>query len=568
MNRTSMPIRRSFFALVILFAAAGSVIADQGKSPSARYRVLTAKKHTAPPFEVVEFAYEKAPGGVDGSCSWQLTVRAKEQGNDPPLMQLRAVTSRDPLGESAEPLVFEAYVLHVPSAGETIDYRNVHTGKALLPSWGEFVGCFIPHPVRGTYRQKGFPNTCEYLGHVLSLRKVGETDWPAWPGAAVLKCDPELLIGTGRTVKDKEGHRLPQQPERRNYTYIPWTKDDYVAMIEAGHNYFALTPDIASYLHTQPVFYRAEASVQYPADLYRSNMLGPAMFIDEPTCIMTGDKEVIGLLHYFTDAAALITKRVRAEAEHTTYRYESVLSKGINFGDMRLAQPDFASWETRYETAFYQLAGGTAGIVHEGRYQLGEFNEWLRASTGIGRQMTAEQMYRYYYAFLRGAARHFNKDWGTSIYGQADPKITPLAIDMAYDMGARYVWYWTSDHDHHMPFPEQLELTRSLRKHMAAKPRPSIRAVRPTLDKAIVVPYGYIIALESPTNRKNCWDLWWVREMDADGKNEASQRYSRLRKVVLDEVFKSLDANEEFDIIHDDGGEIRGYRQTVRLNAE
>ncbi len=568
MNGTSMPIRRSFLVLAVLFAGTGGVIADQGKSPSARYRVLTAKKHAAPPFEVVEFAYEKGPTTADKACSWQLTVRAREQGNDPPLMQLRSVTSRDPLVESGEPLAFETYVLHVPSAGETIDYRNVHTGKALLPSWGEFVRYFIPHAVRGTYRQKGFPNTCEYLGHVLSLRKLGETEWPAWRDATVLKCDPELLIGTGRTFKDKEGHRLPQQPERRNYTYIPWTRDDYVTMIEAGHNYFALTPDIGSYLHTQPVFYRAEASVQYPADLYRSNMLGPAMFIDEPTCIMTNDKEVINLLHFATDATALVTKRVRAEAEHTMYRYESVLGKTVNFGDMRLAQPDVASWETRYETAFYQLAGGTAGIVHEGRYQLGEFNEWLKATTGTDRKVTAEQMYRYYFAFLRGAARHFNKDWGTSIYGQADPAITPLAIKMAYDMGARYVWYWTSDHDHHMPFPEQLELTRVLKQHASAKPRPSIRGPKPTLGKAIVAPCGYVLALESPTNRKNCWDLWWVREMDADGKNEVSQRYTRLMKAAWAEVFKSLDAGEEFDIIHDDGAEITGYKQVIRLKAE
>ena len=88
------------------------------------------------------------------------------------------------------------------------------------------------------------------------------------------------------------------------------------------------------------------------------------------------------------------------------------------------------------------------------------------------------------------------------------------------------------------------------------------------MDKVIVLPAGYILALESPTNRKNCWDLWWVREMDADGKNEASQRYARLRKAAWGEVIKSLDAGESFDIIYDDGGEITGYRQVVRLKAD
>ncbi|HPD31541.1 MAG TPA: hypothetical protein PLL20_16235 [Phycisphaerae bacterium] len=566
MNRSSSAFRWSLTLSAVLFSSTTALSAETSTAQCGRYRVLTANAHKAPPFEVVDICVAEKP--QSGPCLWQIDIHAKDGADTPPLMQLRAVTSENPLSEPSKPPVFDKYILRVPAIDETIEYRNVHTGKALLPSWGDFARHFIPHAARGTGRQRGLPNTCEYLGHVLSLRSVSKKDLPAWEKVTVLNLDPELLIGTGRTFKDKEGHRLPQHPERRDYTYIPWTQEDYVAMIEAGHNYFALVPGILEWLRAQPVFYRAEASIQYPTDLYRSNMLGPAMFIDEPTCIMTGDKEVINLLHFATDATALITKRVRAEAEQVMYHYESTLRKGVNFGDMRLSQPDFASWETRYETAFYQLAGGTAGIVHEGRYQLGEFNDNLKASTGIDRPMTAEQMYRYYYAFLRGAARHFNKDWGTSIYGQADPKISPLAIEMAYDMGARYIWYWTSDHDHHMPFPEQLDLTRSLKKHMAAKPRPSIRTARPTLDKAIVVPYGYVIALESPTNRKNAWDLWWVREMDADGKNEASQRYYRLRRAVLEEVFKSLDANEEFDIIHDDGGEITGYRQLVRLKAE
>ncbi len=566
MNRCPLSVRWSLFVAAVVFSVVGTLSAETSPWLCGHYRVLTGQERKAPPFEAVEICVgDKAE---DGTWPWQIDVYATDAADAQPLMQLRANTSHPPFDDFGKPLTFDRYILRIPALNETIEYRNIHTGKALLPTWGEFTRHFIPHPVRNTGRQKDVPNSCEYLGHILSLRNVSKKDLPAWDNAVVLKLDPELLIGTGRTFKDKEGHRLPQQPQRQNYTYIPWTKEDYVAMIEAGHNYFALTPDIVGYLHTQPVFYRSGASAQYPADLYRSNMVGPAMFIDEPTCIMTGDKQVINLLHYFTDAAALVTKRVRTESQRTMYHFESVLSKDVNFGDMRLAQPDFASWETRYETAFYQLAGGTAGIVHEGRYQLGEFNENLKASTGLDRPMTAEQMFRYYYAFLRGAARHFDKDWGTSIYGQADPKITPLAIDMAYDMGARYVWYWTSDHDHHMPFPEQLDLTRSLKKHMAAKPRPSIRATRPTLDKAIVVPYGYIIALESPTNRKNAWDLWWVREMDADGKNDVSQRYFRLRKAVLEEVFKSLDAKEDFDILHDDGREITGYRQIIRLKAE
>ena len=47
--------------------------------------------------------------------------------------------------------------------------------------------------------------------------------------------------------------------------------------------------------------------------------------------------------------------------------------------------------------------------------------------------------------FLRGAARVFDKDWGMSIYGQADPEISALGMQMAYDRGARYLFFGYPD---------------------------------------------------------------------------------------------------------------------------
>jgi hypothetical protein len=295
--------------------------------------------------------------------------------------------------------------------------------------------------------------------------------------------------------------------------------------------------------------------------------------MDEPTCIMVGDKNVHTKLKYFTDAAALLIRRVRsrylASGHYGAYQLEAGLrGMGVSFGDMRLMQVDYPSWETVYETSFYQLAGGLAGIVHEGRYQLGEFDAHVKASTGLDRKHTAEEMFRYHYAFLRGAARHFGKDWGMSIYGQADPKLSPTAVKMAYDMGARYIWYWTSDHDHHLPWLEQIELTKLIRTHAAAKPRGSIRGPQPTVDKLILIPYGYFLTLESGTGRKQAFDLWWVREMDAGGKNESSQRYRRLMRAAMTEVHKAFDGGEEFDISVDDGQEPTGYRKIVRVSGD
>lgn len=568
---------RSLLGTLILAISTCCLGAAPAVHTHGYYRVLPGEPGGKPPFDVVTFTYYPGPIGGEGVL-WQLEVRAEDEADSPPLFQLRALTSGDPLADSDKPIEFVRYQLKIPETQETLEYRNVHTGKALLPAWGDFVHHFVPRPAKATRRQNGMPNTCEYLGHVLTLRHTNQkAEWPEWNDVKVLNLDHELSIGTSRNFKDRDGKRLPQEPERQNYPYVKFTADDYRVMIDAGINSFTITANQEAHVRSQPVFYLRGASgeppLRYPSDLYRSNYIGNVMFMDEPTIIMIGDKNVHTVLRYFTDAAALITKRVRARymssGSYGGYRLERELrSRGVSFGDMRLAHVDYPSWETRYETAYYQLAGGLAGIVHEGRYRLDKFDEFVKASTGLDREHTAAEMLRYHYAFLRGAGRHFGKDWGTSIYGQANPELSPLAVKLAYDMGARYIWYWTSDHDHHLPWPEQLELTRIIRGHAAKHPRPSIRSPKPTLDKAIAIPYGYFLVLESPTTRKGHGDLWWVRELDAEGKNESSQRYRRLMRNAFIEIHKAFDAGEDFDITVDDGSEITGYRKVVRVNDE
>ncbi len=296
-------------------------------------------------------------------------------------------------------------------------------------------------------------------------------------------------------------------------------------------------------------------------DLYRANYIGPVMFMDEPSILMVGDTNVHRTLRYFSDAAALIEARTRATYEgagsYGAWALEkALLGRNINLGDMRLKQPDYPSWETLYDTTYYQMRGGGAGLVHEGRYQLESFDKAVERFTGRPRKHTAEEVLRYHYAFLRGGTRPFNKYWGTAIYGQCDTNIAPLALTLAYDMGARYLWFWTSDHDHHVPWPEQIELVRQLRAHMKAHPRGSIEGPPKAVDVAIVIPFGYFLSLDN---------LWWVRVMDKEGKNEASRKYQRLMKRALDAVHDCFDKKLSFDITVADGRPITGYRKVIQL---
>ncbi len=550
------------------------VLAADSSSPApegiGHYAVLTCKVDAAPPFESVDITCGpgEAVGGAD-YVWWQLDVRKGSDAKSEALVQVRALSSRHPLAGGSEPIRFQRYLTRIPAAHETFDYRNVHTGRALLPGWGGFAEHFIPHPARGSGQQSGLSETAQYLGHVLSLRSVATgAHWEAWDDVKVLDLDPELLVGTARGFKDKEGHRLPQTPKVQEYTYVPFSEDDFRVMFDAGFNIFWVEPgEPERIVRTHPAFYirgigDAKTLLQYPADLYRSNYLGANMFMDEPTILLIGDRNLQGKLWYFSDAANAIEKRVRAIYNSTDDYGRYMLERPnagqrFNTGDMRLDQYDFPSWETLYETTFYQMAGGCNGIAHEGRYQLPAFDKAVARFTHQERQHTPDQLLRYYYAFLRGGTRPFGKFWGTAIYGQCDPAIAPKAVTLAYDLGARYIWYWTSDHDHHLPWVEQLELTRTLRQHAAEHPRPSIFDSKPTLDKAIVIPYGYIASLD---------DLSWIRVLsDEKTKAEAAKKYQRFMESLMTAVHECYDRNEDFDITIEDGREITGYRKAVRI---
>jgi hypothetical protein len=534
---------------------------------AARYRVLPGEEGPGPGFLRVVLT-----SGPENA--WQVDLYEKDEDGQTPFLQVRARTKPHPWMDPGGELIFENYQIRIPPTQEAYDYRNaVRPDRALVPTWGGFDRWFVPRPARGTGVREGFPHTCRYLGHVLSLREVkANAPWDAWDGLKVLKLNRELWIATGRVVKDKEERRL-ENAEKTNYEYVTWTKENYQALIDAGMNVFGLTAGIESWLRAQPVFYHrgvsGDAPLKWPTDLYRTNYIGPVLFIDEPSCRMTADKNFYDPTFYFSDFLAGLVSRVEAEWDHARNSLEHGLrSARINLGSMHVPLTDFATWETRESTAYYQCLGGARGFVHEGRYQLDEFNTFAQATTGLERKHTAEEMFRYIYAVMRGGTRPFGADWGTAIYGQADPKLNPLAVKLAYDMGARYVWYWTSDHGHHLPWPEQLALSRIVRDHAAAHPRPSIRGPQPMRDKLITIPYGYLAVLESPTTRKHCWDLWWVREMDDEKKNEASLRYRRLMRRLFEEVHKCFDAGEDFDISIDGGGEFSGYKNVIRLTDQ
>jgi len=567
-------------AVYILVALQWLTLAESVASPlpgtRLSYWVLSTRTEAAPPFAAVDFIYGPKEQGGHADCRpsnhgqwWQLEIRANPEAATPALCVIRGLTAADPLARP-EPLPFVRYQLRIPETGEALEYVEMHSGSALLPPWVDFERQFIPVAAQASRRPGEFPATCLLLGQVLSLQHVGhDAAWTAWSDVKRLALDRELLVGTGRNFKDVEGRRLPQTGQSRDYSYTNFTAADYRTMLEAGMNLFEVAPEQEQWVRAEPVFYLRSAAgtppLRYPADLYRANYLGAAMFIDEPASIMTWDKYVVGVLTHFSDAAELIEQRTRAAFESEA-RYSGrnwleaqLRDAGVNLGDLRLAQKELPVWETHYDTAFYEMKGGGSGIVHEGRYQLSQFDDLVARLTGEKRPHTTQEMLRWYYAFLRGGSRPFGKFWGTAIYGQCDPVIAPGAFTTAYDMGARYFWFWTSDRGHHVPWPEQLALARALKQYAQGHPRPSIYAARPKADRVILLPNGYFATYANPA---------WQRCLDQEGKSEESRKYHRLMGRLVKAVQECSRRGEDFDIAVDDGRPVKGYRRVVKLSAE
>ena len=561
--------RRFVAALLVCSLAQVTFVAFGAMLPGTRlqYVAISTRTDAPPPYTSVAFTYgpvEKVKG--ESMQWWQMEISTKTDSTNGPACVVRALTSIDPLNNRGdEAMRFLRYQLQVPDTGEILEYVDVHSRQALLPPWVDFTKYFVPNPIALSRSHLGPPETCAFLGHVLSLQASShDGTWKEWANVKRLDLDREVLVGTGRNFKDAEGKRLPQTPQRTEYTYVGFTEPDYRTMIDAGINIFMVDGNQQQWVRSEPVFYLNIAPFvpRFPIDFYRANYIGMSMFMDEPASILTWDQFAQGKVKYFSDAVTLIEKRTTVGYDTQpwgrNWLHSYLAGGGFNFGEMKISQTECPVWETFFDRTFYCMKGGGSGIVHEGRYNLDTFNSVMERTDRLKRKFTTTEMLHYYYGFLRGGTRPFGKFWGMAIYGQCDTNIAPQAFSLAYDMGARYFWFWTSDHDHHVPWPEQLQLARQLKEYVAKHPRRSIYEPPQKVDTLITVPNGYFVSFD--------WS-GWLHILD-DRTGVESKRFQHLLQAAYDEVHKCIKRGEDFDFAVDDGRPIKGYRRVVKLSLE
>jgi hypothetical protein len=143
-----------------------------------------------------------------------------------------------------------------------------------------------------------------------------------------------------------------------------------------------------------------------------------------------------------------------------------------------------------------------------------------------------------------------------AIYGQCDPLLAPTALRTAYDMGARYFWFWTSDHDHHVPYHEQLALARTVKDYATKHPRRSIYQTPKRRDVAIAIPDGWCFPFDK---------MDWVEAPTSKMKADQYAQLQHIRLQTLRAIKKCLQQHQDFDITVDDGRHFKGYRHVIRI---
>ncbi|MEW6754382.1 MAG: hypothetical protein AB1505_25875 [Candidatus Latescibacterota bacterium] len=482
------------------------------------------------------------------------------------------------------PVPVARYVLF-PAQGPPLEYVEQSTALALVPRLA-FFSTLLPHAAQSSDPDMPFFSRGVYLGR--ALLRVEEGDKASMlpvSQARRLVLDTDVLVGTSRSVRDVRGQRLlPAAPdwtgEEPDYEYRDLTQGDYEAMIEAGFNLFRVPLAHLPYVLDQPVhFVLREGFEELPELLYRSNFLGAVMYMDEPA-YRALSQGLVTQADSPQDAATAVLELTRGRYEgpggYGQRNLDLLLRQaGYDLG-APLLQPDYPVWETVASASWYEQQAGVAGWCFEGRYQPEWFAALVLDQLGVDFPSGAESCIRFHHAFFTGAARRFGGEWGEAIYGQMDPAAARLVFPLAYEQGARYFWLWTSDRAHHVPFGEQVEHARAVRRYQADHPRQPRRQLTAAARVAVALPWGYLCdhyglktyesrfagtGGEHPGGR-----LWWSPSMELGDLNREGVPYREVLAAAVRQAVALLREGTPFDFVFLGPEErVEGYERLYRV---
>ncbi len=538
----------------------------EGSLPNAVVKTLTVAigsidEKTGVPYQWICLRATKVSG--DKFAVWLLSESIPSED----LKVARATTSR--------------YILQVGD-DPPLEFRDKFTGKPVLPGLGAWQYLF-PKPADKEAQNDLFPQTVKYLGHTYRLAHISDSgDTVAPPDTQRLSLRPDALIGPPSNTKQVDETR---RYDMSDYELKLLTEADYDEMIAAGINCVRVDTEQVEWVKNRNVFYWGidAATLGYPECLYRSNYLGPALFMDEPA-VCTRDHVLRPKLEADADFRKSVTPQLAFEAFQDyfhTAKYDggpTRLCKGlethpdIDVGDMRFLQENLYTWDTIISSAAYQLSEGNtespAAIVFEPPGRVGTMRTLPEMNMTYGCQIPIDNpknLASILYGFLRGAARQTDKGWGMSIYGQVHRADAFWLQTHAYDLGARHFHYWDNHQLACVPYSEVLALSRNLSAHVESHPYRNLDALRKAAETVILLPPGYNLG-HVEMGRGN---LWGVGELNLERRNRENIKYRTVMHNFFTEIERAIRLGVAFDLIWDlEALKLSDYREVVRIRED
>ena len=463
-----------------------------------------------------------------------------------------------------------------------LEFRDKFTGEPVLPGLGAWQYLF-PKSTDKTPQNSLFPQTVKYLGHTYRLARISDsTESDAPPDTELLSLRPDALIGPPSNTRQVDETR---RYDMSDYEIKPLTEADYDEMITAGINCVRVDTEQVEWVKNRNVFYWGidAATLGYPECLYRSNYLGPALFMDEPA-VCTRDHVLRPKLEEDSAFRKAVTPQLAFEAFQNyfhTAKYDGAptrLCKGleahpdVDLGDMEFLQENLYTWETIISSAAYQLSEGNtespAAIVFEPPGRVGTMRTLPEMNMTYGCHIPIDNpknLASILYGFLRGAARQTDKNWGMSIYGQVHRADAFWLQTHAYDLGARHFHYWDNYQLACVPYGEVLALSRNLSAHVESHPHRNLDALRKAAEIVILLPPGYNLG-HVEMGRGN---LWGLGELNLERPNREGIKYRTVMHNFFTEIERAIRLGIAFDLIWDlEGFTLSDYREIVRIRED
>lgn len=465
---------------------------------------------------------------------------------------------------------------------EPLEFRHEFSGEAVLPSLGAWNHLF-PRASDSAPSDGLFAKKAHYLGKIYRLESLEDSKHISWPvDARVLKLLPDVLIGVPHNTRQKDETR---RYDDSDYELIRLAQKDYDEMIEAGMNCLRVDKEQANWINRRDVFYWGIGGrdVSYPECLYRSNYLGPVLFMDEPA-VCTRDHVVRPRLRQDQEYRKTIAPRAILEEFQRYFRKAKYQGSAtallrdlaarpdVDIGDMRFLQQNLYTWETMVGSALYQLGEGQnrppSSMVFEPPGRLGTLRTLPEMNMAYCCQIPVDNpknLIGIIYGFLRGAARLTDKGWGASVYGQVDRADAFWFLTHAYDLGARLFFFWDSHRLACVPYSECLALARNLRAHAEGHPYRDLKRLDQAAEVAILLPPGYNLG-HVHMGRGN---LWGLGELNLERVNPYGVTYRTVMGNFFTEIERCIRLGVAYDLFWDlEGYQFLGYREIVRVRED